>query len=218
MKKMWMSLFLTVTLIIVLSVEAEATTEWQIIWDEDSAIVETVITDNKELSNILTSSGFKQGEEEGYFSRRSENWQTFNDLEKKFPITAITRNFIVFSHTTISIDKNLETNLLKDLDEPIKFQFTAFGLNIKNTGQKVSELTSEWELKPGWTENFAKPYLTKCILFDGFMLGVFIILVGLICIAIAFLKTINRVNNLIEEEYSLENYLAKQEKINQDEN
>lgn len=219
MKKRWMSLVLTVIIILGLSVEAQAHTEWQIIWDdEDSSIVEIVKTDNEELANILSSSDFEKESGEGEFLRRSEDWQAFNNLENKFPIKAVIKNFIIFSHTTIAIDKNAETNILRDFSEPIKFQFTALGFNVKNTGQKVSEITSEWKLKPGWTEDFVKPYLTKCITFNGFMLALFIILVGLIYIGIAFLKTVNRVNKLIEEEYSIENYLARQENINQNEN
>lgn len=217
MKKMWMSLFLTITLLLVLTVEAQANTEWQIIWDEDSTIVETVLTDNEELSSILSSCGFKEGEVEGSYSRRVEDWGKYNNLEKKFPIVATTKNLVIFSLTTITIDNNRETNILKDFNQTVKLQFTALGFNLKNTGHKVSELTSEWELKPGWIESSKKPYLTKCVTFNGFMLGVFIFIVGLLTIAIVFLRAISRVNHLIEEEYSIENYLAQQEEINKSE-
>ncbi|NLB88801.1 MAG: hypothetical protein GX790_06180 [Syntrophomonadaceae bacterium] len=212
-----MSLFLTVMLFWGLAVEVKAETLWEITWDEDSTIVETIITDNEELSNNLSSYGFVQNQGEGIFLRQIEDWPTFNKLEKKFPIKAVTKNFFIFSVTTIYIEDNPETNILKDFAEPIKFQYTALGFNIKNTGQKVSEITSEWNLKPGWFSSFSKPYLTKSIVFNGFMLGVFILLIGFICIVIVYLKTVNRINKLIEEEYSIENYLAKQEKINEEE-
>lgn len=220
MKKVKRSLlwFLTLTFFFVCCGEVQADTTWQIKCNEDSTIVETVITDNRELSDILTSNDFAPGPEEGYYSRKLEDWQTFNKLDRKFPIMADTKNFLIFSLTTIYIDNNSDTNILRDWDEPIKFRYSAWGFNIKNTGQKVADSTTEWILTPGRADSFPQPYLTKTIFFNGFILAVFITLVGLICIGMFFLKTIKRVNNLIEEEYSIENYLAKQEKRNQDEN
>lgn len=217
MKKLCISLILMVVLGLGFAVDAKAETKWQITCDEELNIVEKVITDNEELSNTLISNGFEEERDEGYFYRQIEDWPTFNNLEKKFPIKPVTRNFIIFSVTTIYIDDNLESDILKDVDEPVKFQYISLGMNFKNTGQKVSEFTSEWNLNPGWVDSFPKPYLTKIVVFNGFMLGVFILIVGLICIAIVYLKTISRINKLIEEEYSIENYLAKQEKRNEEE-
>lgn len=206
-KNLGLSLFLALTLILGLTTGVLAGTDWHITWNEDGTVGEQVLTDDQELAATLTSWGFSQGTEAGSYYRNTENWSTFNNLEGKFPIIVDTKNLLIFYSTTFTPDRN---NSLTDLmGQDFNLQITVPGFYFKNSGQRVSDLTTQWQVYPGWEESLKKPYLTKCITFNGFMLGLFIVLVGLCSIGIVFIRSISRVNNLIAEEYSIEDYLAE---------
>ncbi|HZK42985.1 MAG TPA: hypothetical protein VFC73_01710 [Syntrophomonadaceae bacterium] len=199
-----------------LSVETPAMgTEWQIIWDEDSTIVENVQTSNEDLAANLCNWGFVAGNSKGTFSRHTADWNMYNSLEGKFPITVTTKNRGLFAVSVIGTDNNLATDITKDLAEPINLQITVPGFYIKNTGERISGTTSQWKLMPGWTESYNKDYLTKCIVFDGLILGLSTFLLGIFVIILLFFRATSRVDNIIEEEYSIENYLAEQAEINE---
>ncbi len=209
-----MMLMLTFVLVLVLTVETKAdTTQWQIEWDEDFAIVETVHTYDQGLVTKLVDAGFSRGGDEDSYYRQVQDWESYNNLAAKFPILSKTRNFIILSVTTINLDKNHKTNILQNHKGAVDFEFSTLGIFLKNSGQKIGESTYQWRLGTDGQRDLAKPYFTKCVTFNGFVLGLSIFLIGVTCISIFYSRKVRYINRLITEEYSIENYLAKQAEL-----
>lgn len=206
-KNLGLSLFLALTLILGLTTGALASTDWHITWNDDGTILEEVFTDDQEELALLSNWGFSQGESEGSYYRKIEDWESFNNLVGKLPIVVNTSNWLILYNTSIALDYSTEffTNVA---DKDFNLLLTVPGFYYGNSGEKVADMTSQWKVYPGWEKSLKKSYLTKCITFNGFYLGLFIIIVGLISIGGVYIRSISRVNHLIEEEYSIENYLA----------
>lgn len=214
-KNLGLSLFLTLILVLGLTTGASADTNWHIIWDDDGHIAEEVITDDPELSALLTNWGFRQGGGERSYYRNVESWAAFNKLEGGFPLVANTSNWLILYGTSFKFDSN--NNYLTNLvNGDFNLLLTVPGFYYGNSGEKVADMTSRWKVYPGWEEGLKKSTLTKCIAFNGFYLGVFIVIIGLLSIAGVYIRSIIRVNRLIEEEYSIENYLANLDKEEDD--
>ncbi len=209
-----MMLMLALVLVVVLTVEAKAdTTQWQIEWDQDFSIIETVHTYDQGLVNDLLDAGFSGGGDRDSYHRQIQDWESYNNLAAKFPILSKTRNFIILSVTTINIDKNQQKNILQNYTGAVDFEFSTLGIFLKNSGQKIGESTYRWKLGADWQNDFPKSYFTKCVTFNGFALGLSIFLIGVICISVFYSRKVRHINRLITEEYSIENYLAKQAEL-----
>lgn len=213
MKKVGLSLFFVVALLLSTTVTAYADTTWQIKGDDESLIEERVFTDDEKLASFLSSAGFEIDEVTDSYYRHTKDWQTYNNLAEKFPLTVNKKDFIIFSTSVVKVDYNQSTNILRNTTSPVNLELTTFGIYYKNSGDKVADYTSRWEFRTNTLEDFSKPYLTKYLAFNGLALGIGIFILGVLVIFIVYYRMISRVDKLIVEEYSIENYLAKQQAL-----
>ncbi len=198
-------------LVLVVPVQAD-TTKWQINWDQDLTIVETVSTADEGLVDNLLAAGFTQNGPKNTYNRKIQDWTTYNELPAKFPILAQTKDFIIFSTTTFYTDKNLDTNILHNFNQALDFELITLGIYYKNSGEKIADSTYSWQLGSDWLDNLPKAYLTKCLTFNGLAVGLLLFLISALCIGILYVKKVRQTDQLIIEEYSIENYLANQGK------
>lgn len=210
MKRLAVFLSFVVALLLFSTSAVYANTVWQMGGDEETTIEERVFTDDEDLINHLARVGFVYDDTDECFYRDTKDWQTYNSLTEKFPILVHNNNFAIFSINTLLVDSNNETNILRNYSGPVKLEFTAYGLYFKNSGDKVGDYTTSYLFSNPNATGFSKDILTKFLSFDGLILGIGIFVLGVLIITVVYYRMISRVDKLIVEEYSIENYLNKQ--------
>lgn len=181
--------------------------EWQIRWQEDGSLQETVsvsgqLVENADSTWQKTSPGDRQ-----VFSRTIKNWQEYNNLKDKLPVKANQSNYIVCTITEIKPDPQAaEGTLYADLSgkQPMNLQIEVPGMIRDSSADQTVQNSAIWQIeKPGTA--FSPAFTLKAITLDGWMLGISILTLGVIIMFIFFVGRMRRVDRIIAETYSLDN-------------
>lgn len=180
-------------------------TEWQIICQENGSLQEVVRISGREI--LPGDTNWKQSQEgqQQIFYREVQNWETYQELKDKLPVTVRQSNYIFYTQTKIQID----TQQVGGLFEQIR-GLNGFNLNIKVPGyimlssaDRIDNSLATW-VRPDSAELLKETMIIKIINIDGLLLGIGIFIMVLLIIVKVFMNHMKKVEEIIEEEYSLE--------------
>lgn len=188
--------------------------EWQIHWQDDGTLLETVnITDfpiqNADAAWKKTVSG-----NQIQFTRTVSNWDEYNRLQDKLPLQAAMKNYVFFNYNTLSASEQVAAGSLyaslRDIDKlDVKINVP---IVVSSSVAPSDKQTVVWAIdNPG--QRFNKDFSLKAISLDGLMLGISILTVGVFCLFIFFMARMRKVDRLIEETYSLDNVVIEDDEI-----
>ncbi|MDD2509583.1 MAG: hypothetical protein PHP26_05160 [Syntrophomonas sp.] len=187
---------------------------WQIDLRDDGSIYESLTLDQP--LNLDTQE-WKQieGGKEYKLERKLDSWQAYQALSQSLPIKAEVKNYVVFQRTSLFLEKE-SAGFLQEvaaLNEG-QLRIRIPGAIGENSADEVKDMTASWELKRLVVMEDGHKLLTATIL-DGFMLAVVLFGMGFLIIIIWFISRMKRVNDLIQERYSLEN-IGQEENLDED--
>ena len=178
---------------------------WQIDLRDDGSIYESLTMDQ---SPGFDTREWKQleGGEKFKLERKLDNWQAYQALSQSLPIKAEIKNYIVFKKTSLFWEKDKSAGFLQAVTDSGQGQLRIRipGAIGESSADEVKDMTATWELKRLAAMEDGQKLLAASIL-DGLMLGVTLFGTGFLIIVIWFMRRMKRVNNLIQERYSLEN-------------
>ncbi len=182
--------------------------EWQIKWQEDGSLQEKVVLSaaqpiqNLDASWQSSSSGGQQ-----IYSRTVKDWAEYMHLKDRLPIELQEKSFIVCKATDIKASSQvLEGSLYSSLKDTqaMELKIDVPGIIQANSADELVDHTAIWQIqKPGTV--FNEDFALKAIVFDGWMLGISILSLGIIVMFLFFISRMRRVDRIIAETYSLDN-------------
>lgn len=189
-----------------LAVAGEA--QWQIGWREDGTLQEKVIL-SKQLNVKWVDSGWQLSTTGGQqtFTRTVKNWREYNSLHDKLPLEVNQSNYIVCDLTEFKASRQVSNESLYAKlagTDSMKLQIEVPGMIRNSSADQTSQNLVSWNIeKPGQPLNSA--FALQTITFDGWMLGISILTLGVIIMFIFFVGRMRKVDRIIEETYSLDN-------------
>ncbi|HBK54604.1 MAG TPA: hypothetical protein DDZ44_11770 [Syntrophomonas wolfei] len=188
---------------------------WQIDLRDDGSIYESLTMeqppgfDTKEWKQI-------EGGEEYKLERKLDNWQAYQAQSQRLPIKAEIKNYIVFKRTSLFWEKDKSADFLQAVVDSGQGQLKIRipGAIGESSADEVKDMAATWELKRLVAMEDGQKLLAASVL-DGLMLGVVLFGTGFLIIIIWFMRRMKRVNNLIQERYSLEN-IGQEEDLDED--
>jgi len=138
--------------------------------------------------------------------RTVKNWAAYMELKDRLPLQVVKKNYFLWQD--VEINKNMavqpagvaEALLAQDKG---KILFRVPGIINANAGKQLSEDQVEVtavavnQLGDGGS-------LLQATTFNGLMMGIVLFVLGFLVVVIVFMNRIRKVNQMIEEEYSLE--------------
>lgn len=209
-KRIYWSLLLLPLLLLVPSPVLAESVNWEIIQQDDGTIQETVQVTGAKLSvdeKVWTITA--PGNDRLVLSRNTANWAAYNQLDDRLPIHIAARNFLVmqvvrfYSEDYQTSSPGLYNQLAGLPEAQLKIQVP--GIVREHSANYVEDSQrAVWNLNR-LDHIKSEEFLFKAVIFNGFLLAVIMVAGAVLIIGLVFLRSIRRVDQLIEEEYSLEN-------------
>lgn len=185
---------------------------WQLTLRDDGTITERVtLAAGDELQSpewqLTSADGLLVAE------RTTKNWSAYMKLKDRLPLQFEKKNYLLWQNIVIKKNKAVTPVALSALvlgDTGSKITLRVPGIVNQSAGTQLAEDQAELtgsvvgQLGDGAS-------LLQAITFDGLMLGIILFIVGFLVVLIVFIKRIRKVNQLIEEEYSLERAIQQLE-------
>lgn len=207
MKKYFPMITLAILLINFIWIPPAAAGEalWQLFWTDDNALLEHLNIAQDQAQNAGPQWAKNEKSGKTVLSRKTKDWQVYNQLSERLPLKAKVNDYIVFRTTTLSVDKPAtESQLLKEVaSRGCQVVIEVPGYIKENPVGELKELTVSWELA-GIMNMKQGELLLQTYTLNGFYLGLALFLIGFISIAIFFAFKTRGVNRLINERYSLD--------------
>ena len=179
--------------------------DWQIIWQENGNLQEEVRISGRTV--LPRDSNWERSQEgsQQILRREVNSWSSYKQLEDRLPLEARQSNYILYKQTEVEISIPEAEGLFQQLNGLNGFNLTIKvpGIISGSSADRIDESLATWIL-PNSEEFLEKTTIIKVITVDGLLLGIVILLLGLLIIVIKFLKRLKNVEQIIEEEYSLE--------------
>ncbi len=199
--------------------------QWQVSTDQQGNIHEIISIQDMEADLDLEGWNSSSGEGTLILERVNKDWDEYSAAPNGLPVTAETKNYLIFSTTTLRYSQSSQPGLFDDLismaDGDINIQVA--GIIQESSAAEIDNLnqdpTAIWRLTSEQSKNALAqaPIFLQVITFDGLAISLTILLFGITGITIWYLTYIRRVNKLIEEEYSLSNIEKLLEKEEEEE-
>lgn len=202
MKKYFPFVFLALGLLVIccypLSAADPAT--WNIKWNSDASIDETVIISEP---NVVIEDKDWQTSHSGQslvLSRHVDNWQEYSKLGDRLPLELTQKDFWLLKFSSLTMKEATPGSLFEQFN-----QFRGARLSIEVPGIiRDSSADEKVDSTATWNLSTASPVTLNAVAFDGVILGISLFALGFLIIFIIFASRIRRVNQLIAQEYSLE--------------
>lgn len=203
---------LSLFLLLFCSSQAQASqAEWQINWQENGVLQETVtVTD---LTIQPSDPGWQQSTSgnQTSFTRTVNSWAEYNQLQDKLPLTTADKNYIILNATQLSASDQVAAGTLyaglSGVDS-MKLTINVSGMILDSSVEPADKQRVEWAVNnPG--QPFANSFSLQVLNLDGLMLGITILSLGVIGLFFFFIGRMRKVNRLIDETYSLDNVVIE---------
>jgi len=138
--------------------------------------------------------------------RTAKDWSAYMKLKDRLPLQINKKNYILWQD--IEINKNTAVNITGLAaavlgDDNSKILFRVPGIINSNAGTQLSE--DQVEVSAAAVDKLGDGgSLLQVTTFDGLMMGIVLFVLGFLVVVIVFMNRIRKVNQLIEEEYSIE--------------
>lgn len=212
MRKQVCYTLLLVSLLLVFAVVPAVgqTVDWNITWQDDGSIVETVSLDKINL--VLDNKAWQSStDNKGHLilTRQTAGWEEYRQLTDRLPLSVQSRDYLVLQRATINSEdfkpdpQGLYHQIAAVPDAQLSIKMPGI-IHDHSADMIVDSQEAVWKL--GRLDHMTtEDLLLKATIFDGLLVGVLLVGGAVIVIGLLFLRSIRRVNQLIEEEYSLEN-------------
>ncbi len=180
-------------------------TEWQIICKENGSLQEVVRISGRDIFPGDTNWQQSQEGHQQIFYREVQNWETYQELKDKLPITVRQKNYIVYKKTELKISNQPVGGLFEQLDglPGFNLHIEVPGFIMGSSADRTDVSLATWVMSDS-AELLKETMIIKIINIDGLLLGIGIFIMGLLIIVKKFMNQIKKVEEIIEEEYSLE--------------
>lgn len=200
------TLILLFFLIFITIPQAAANNEWEILWHDNDNLIETVVIEGEapvQADGWLSSSKA----ENAVYKRNIQDWDSYAQQTDRLPVSVTVKDYLLFksiAFTAQEFKPQAKTVASLAAAEPLDLTISVPGLIRAGSADEVKEVTAVWHLK-NLSELNSRGRMLIVNTFDGFILGLLIIVLGILIIGFVFLSRIRRTHKLIEQEYSLEN-------------
>lgn len=189
------------------------TFEWNLQVQENGSIHETVTTDADLIDEDYGDWQKTMGQEGTTYERVLANWEEYNQTNDGLPITAVQRNYLLFTTLALQYDDKTSQKLFEGIihNAEGKIVISVPGIIKSTSAAEVDDLKMEpsaaWHVKGESEEKPLgnRPVILETMIFDGLLTAIIFIFIGVIGISIWYIRFVKRVNKIIEEEYSLTN-------------
>lgn len=201
------TLILLFFLIFIAIPPAAANTQWEVLWNDNDNLIETVQIEKQAAAiepdgwqGIQTSQGTM-------YKRSVKDWQSYAQLTDHLPVSVTVKDYLLFKSIAFKAQGfNPQAGTVAGLAGagPLDLSISVPGLIRAGSADEVKDVTAVWHLK-NLNELNTRGRMLIVNTFDGFILGLLIIVLGILIIGFVFLGRIRKTHKLIEQEYSLEN-------------
>lgn len=207
-RKKTMCLLFLLVFICIPQIALASTADWQIRWQDNNTLNEKITVQESQLDTSPQGWSYSQSGDQVTLERNIKSWEEYNNLQDKLPIKVLVKDYILFQIINFN---TLQAQAAPDTAygqvakiNGVNLRITVPGLIKDSSADKVKEFTALWHLNKIDELGFNDQIL-KVATFNGFWLGLAIIVLGLLIITIVFWRKIRKTHKLIEEEYSLTN-------------
>lgn len=190
---------------------AASDVNWQIIWQEDGRLQEEVKITGRDIVPIDQDWNIRHEGDQYILSREVGNWSSYQQSKDKLPLQLKQSNYIVFKQTKLDISDYTE-GLFSQLNSLNGFHLTMTvpGFIFGRYGERIDEFSSSW-LFANSTELIPGNKILEFVTIDGLLSGIVIFSVGLFAVVINFVRRLKKADQIIEEEFSIEEASAEQD-------
>lgn len=183
---------------------------WSLLWQDDGTIQEKVEVTGTELSGQYDSwTVMSEGSDQISLTRSTEDWEAYSQLNDRLPIRIEAKDYIVMQFTRVDAEsfspdpQGVYAQVAGMPGAVLTFQVPGI---VRDHSADVVENSQKavWDLNR-LDHVLAEEQMLTAVTFDGLLIGIILVGGAALIIAVVFLRSILRVNRLIEEEYSLEN-------------
>jgi hypothetical protein len=205
-KTKWI-LILLFFLILVTVPQAAANTEWTILWKDNDNLIETVQIEKQAAA--LEPDGWQciQTSQGTMYKRDVKGWEKYAELSDRLPVSVTINDYFLFKSITFK-GQDFKPEAVSVAGQagtgPLDLRLSVPGLIKSGSADEIKDLTAVWHLK-NLNELNTQGAILVVNTFNGFILGIYIIILGILIIGIVYFSRIRKTHKLIEKEYSLEN-------------
>ena len=184
--------------------------DWHLIWQDDGSILETVKLERTDLA--LEEGEWRSSTDSQnnlILTRCTADWNDYQQRSDRLPLSVVSRNFLVLKVATISSEnfsaapQGLYAQIAAWPDAQLSIKLPGV-IRDHSADQIVASQEAVWQLNR-LDHIVTEEQLLKATVFNGLMLAIALVGLGIIIIGLFFMRSINRVHKLIDTEYSLEN-------------
>ncbi|HBQ87310.1 MAG TPA: hypothetical protein DER33_07085 [Syntrophomonas sp.] len=206
-KTKWILILLFFLILVTVPQAAAANTEWTILWKDNDNLIETVQIEKQAAA--LEPDGWQsiQTSQGTMYKRDVKGWEQYAELSDRLPVSITINDYFLFKSITFKgQDFNPEAVSVAGQagTGPLDLRLSVPGLIKSGSADEVKDLTAVWHLK-NLNELNTQGTILVVNTFNGFILGIYIIILGILIIGIVYFSRIRKTHKLIEKEYSLEN-------------
>lgn len=138
--------------------------------------------------------------------RTVKNWAAYMELKDRLPLQIVKKNYLLWQD--VEINKNMAVKpagvaAAIFAQDNSKILFRVPGIINANAGKQLSE--DQVEVTAVAVNQLGDGgLLLQATTFNGLMMGIVLFVLGFLVVVIVFMNRIRKVNQMIEEEYSLE--------------
>ncbi|HOB12310.1 MAG TPA: hypothetical protein PLM20_07740 [Syntrophomonadaceae bacterium] len=209
-KQICFTLLLVSLLLVYTSPALGQRVDWNLTWQDDGSIVETV---SLEKINLLPDTGEWQSSTDPngrlILTRQIAGWEEYRKLSDRLPLSIQSRNFLVLQTAVINSEDfaaapgGLYQQIAAVPDAQLSIKIPGI-IRDHSADLIVDSQEAVWKLSR-LDHLTTEDLLLKATVFDGLLIAVLLVGGAVIVIGMWFLRGIRRANQLIEEEYSLDN-------------
>lgn len=195
--------FVLMQMILPLRSAVAGSIDWQLRWQDNGKLQEEIHSSGSTLTTADNNWNISTEEDRFTLVREVENWGSYETMQDKLPLRAITKNYLVFKKVDIITDPENAGGLFQQINdaEQINLSITVPGFIFGGSGEKIDESSAKWTISS--TELLQHQQLMTVIIVNGLLLGIGILITGLLIVAGIFLRYLRKANRFIEEEYAL---------------
>lgn len=183
---------------------------WTMKWQSNQVLIETVSGDD--LSILEKSYGWQEASgTPGVMTRTTQDWTTYDSLQQRLPLQTREKNYFLFKTIRLQPDSPVQSNstlqqLFQKHNGSIVIEVPGFIKDYTATEVKPTAdgFTATWKVDAGSGPETIILGITAIIL-NVLPIVITSLAVAWLIIWILFRRQVKRMNQLIEEEYSLDN-------------